>query len=1034
MFVDFRQRLFESVGARMQDRLAAYWVMPTYWFARASSRVAITTVFFIFALLCCAPASAIDLSTMSPADIRALQQRLTDAICYSGPVDGVASAAVTAALKICPAMDPILSIETGMHIGSIWSVGVDRDCKLLATGSEDKAIRLWSLPDGHLLRTLRVPIGPGNGGKVWAVAMAPDGRLIAAAGWDAHSDIDKSHGIYLFDAATGSLRARVGSFDNVVDDLAFSADGHYLAVALAGKRGLRVIDVARASEIAADRDYGDSINGVAFAVDGRLFTTSYDGNLRSYDSKFHLMKKVKNVGGNRPYGIAVDPSGQFLAVGDNQVKAVDIYRSSDLEHEYAANTSNLTGSGTLNAVAWSHDGSRLAAVGHFGVHGNDIVIWDRPGPERVPTQNRVADNTIMTNLPCGGGFVVGSAEPSFSLLDSSGRRTLNKPSVAPDLRSMSGGFRISADGQLVRFDLESGKHPIQFDVSRAALDEAGDQLGLAPPNTTGINVTDWTDSPSVKLNGKPLPLEQQEIARSLAIARDGKRFALGTSYALSVYNVEGTPLWSKQVPGEAWSINLTSDGRLVVAAYADGTIRWHRLSDGQELLALFVNKNDLRWVAWTPSGYYMSSPGGEDMIGWHLNRGWEQAADFFPASRFRERFSRPDIVQQVLRTLDEGEAIEVANRAANIRPDVSSVSSRLPPIIKILSPSDGSSVRDGDITVEYEVRSPSGQPVDSIEIQIDGRPARGFRRVETKADGKTVEHERVSIPPRNVQLSLVARAGSMASEVSTVRLNWTGAASSTEDILKPKLYGLVVGVSNYHDASLNLHYPAKDARDFADALKAQQGGLYRDVELKVLTDADATSSEVKRALTWLEKSVTSRDVGIVYLAGHGVTDAKQRYYYLTYDSDPQSPEDAALEGVILTDRTRSIAGKVLVFLDTCHAGQAMASRDTTYINKVVEDLSSTDNGIVTYASSTGKQLSLEDDSWHNGAFTKALIEGLPGSGRKGQADVTHKGVISTAGLDLWLAERVKELTHGAQTPVMKRPDNIPDFPLFAAER
>lgn len=55
-------------------------------------------------------------------------------------------------------------------------------------------------------------------------------------------------------------------------------------------------------------------------------------------------------------------------------------------------------------------------------------------------------------------------------------------------------------------------------------------------------------------------------------------------------------------------MNVTPDGRLVVAAYDDGTIRWHRMSDGQELLAAFVHKDDRRWVAWTPSGYYMASP------------------------------------------------------------------------------------------------------------------------------------------------------------------------------------------------------------------------------------------------------------------------------------------------------------------------------------------------------------------------------------------------------------------------------------------
>src|SRR6202012_4396020 len=117
--------------------------------------------------------------------------------------------------------------------------------------------------------------------------------------------------------------------------------------------------------------------------------------------------------------------------------------------------------------------------------------------------------------------------------------------------------------------------------------------------------------------------------------------------------------------------------------------------------------DDLRWVAWTPSGYYMASAGAEDMIGWQVNRGWSQAADFFPASRFRERFSRPDIVRKILVTLDEARAIEEANRDANLRTDTSSVASRLPPVVRILSPVTGSTVNSGEVTVEYELRSPS---------------------------------------------------------------------------------------------------------------------------------------------------------------------------------------------------------------------------------------------------------------------------------------------------------------------------------------
>ena len=85
---------------------------------------------------------------------------------------------------------------------------------------------------------------------------------------------------------------------------------------------------------------------------------------------------------------------------------------------------------------------------------------------------------------------------------------------------------------------------------------------------------------------------------------------LGTEWRLRAYRADGGELWQKPVPGVAWGVNIGGNGRLVVAAYGDGTIRWHRLSDGQELLALFVHAKDRRYIAWTPQGYYAASPGG----------------------------------------------------------------------------------------------------------------------------------------------------------------------------------------------------------------------------------------------------------------------------------------------------------------------------------------------------------------------------------------------------------------------------------------
>src|SRR5438552_9828521 len=69
---------------------------------------------------------------------------------------------------------PVLVIDEGRHSALIRCASVANDGRF-ATGSEDKTVRIWSLELGTLLRTIRVPAGAGNIGKIYAVAMSPDG-------------------------------------------------------------------------------------------------------------------------------------------------------------------------------------------------------------------------------------------------------------------------------------------------------------------------------------------------------------------------------------------------------------------------------------------------------------------------------------------------------------------------------------------------------------------------------------------------------------------------------------------------------------------------------------------------------------------------------------------------------------------------------------------------------------------------------------------------------------------------------------------
>src|SRR6516164_10312369 len=88
---------------------------------------------------------------------------------------------------------PTLAIDPGMHTAKIDSQAVDAAGRFAVSGSDDRTVRVWSLADGKLLRTIWIPAGPEDVGRVYAVAISPDGSTIAAGGWterrDGHSPI-----------------------------------------------------------------------------------------------------------------------------------------------------------------------------------------------------------------------------------------------------------------------------------------------------------------------------------------------------------------------------------------------------------------------------------------------------------------------------------------------------------------------------------------------------------------------------------------------------------------------------------------------------------------------------------------------------------------------------------------------------------------------------------------------------------------------------------------------------------------------------
>ena len=976
--------------------------------------------------------------------------------------------------------EPILRIETGTHTARVGDAATDAAGRVLVTASEDKTARIWSLPDLRPIGVLRPPIGPEQDGLLFAVAVSPDGRLAAVAGGLGPRGGEKS--VLLFDLQSREVVRRWAGPPNGTYSLAFSVDGTQLVAGFGGAYGIRVWSVADGREIFKDGNYADVVYGVSFARDGRLATTSFDGFLRLYDTTGGLLRKV-TAGPGHPFRCAFSPDGAKLAVGFEYAAAVEVrdghtlaLTSSPVAYEIdGASTlalllnpaNNIPSSQTrgLATVAWSRDGTQLLAAGDARdrSHQSSVLVWPTAdlGSRQIGPRGFIdvgLGDTIGRIIPLTDKSIVATSLSGDIVLSGpdGARRASVTPAVA-DFRvsgvisalEYSEPLMVSGDGKRVAWSqwLSDGRWDIAdaggFGLTSADQKPKGLTEPLTGTLTKYVEPWRWNDvEPRLFLasdgSSRELAIDPGERAISAAVRDDF--VLLGTEYMLRLFDGAGNPIWKHHIPAGALRVNQAPGGQVGVAAFADGTVRWYRLRDGQELLALFLTRDAKRWVAFTPSGYYDASPGGEDLIGWHVNRGPDQASDFFPASRFHDRMYRPDVVRLVLATLDENAALQQANAASGrVEPKVTpaDIATLAPPTLELVAAP--TRFATDHVTIKYRVRNPAdARTIDSPRIMVNGEWQPTSRAVQQLAADGTREVVIGPLPPHDSTVRIYADNGNARSEPLTIALQWDARAALAPGQQgraaqhKPRLFVLAVGISQYQRPDLRLNFAARDAEQFVAAMQAQRGKLYAEVTTKLLRDDEATLAGVEAGLAWFAGQAAADDVGVLFLAGHGVQTPDQDYFYAPADFDPARQRATGVNYRAIRsalDKFSTSGNKVLFFVDTCYPGGALgpnlaASNGTAF----AAVLSRSDSGIVVLSATKGNQLSYEGPQWQDGAFTKALLEGIVDA----KADPWQSGEITILDLGSYVHKRVLVLTGQRQEPMLSMPGGgVADFTVAA---
>lgn len=265
----------------------------------------------------------------------------------------------------------------------IRSTSFSADGKLLATGSEDKTIRIWNIAQRRIIKSLK-----GHNSEIYSLAFSPDGKRLVSGSGDCTAmiwDIESGTCVYRLenDDKYGST-AEGGSADAGVTSVVLSPDGALLA---AGSLDtiVRLWDARTGELIERLSGHKNSVYSVAFSPDGKfLVSASLDKTLKMWDVQpFRQAIETSNGASYRPsapgeskvactttlqghkdyvLSVAVSPDGQWIVSGSKD-RGVQFWDPATAKAQFMLQGHKNSGPPSFSHLCTLAD---TWAVSHFG--------------------------------------------------------------------------------------------------------------------------------------------------------------------------------------------------------------------------------------------------------------------------------------------------------------------------------------------------------------------------------------------------------------------------------------------------------------------------------------------------------------------------------------------------------------------------------------------------------------------------------------------------------------------------------------------